>query len=148
MKIIYILNVRVLLKITLVLMSIFFIGCSGSSFQVRWDSGGDGHFDVGMREYEMQVTAYCPCEKCCGKSSDKTTASGHKIKQGDRFVAADKRYPFGTEFIVPGYNNSEPVKVLDRGYSIRGNRLDVFFYSHQKALQWGIKYLYVKVPAN
>jgi len=93
----------------------------------------------------MRVTAYCACEKCCGKSSDKTTASGHKIKRGDTFVAADERYPFGTEIIVPGYNNSEPVKVLDRGNAIRGNRLDVFFDSHQKAIQWGIKYLSVKV---
>ena len=96
----------------------------------------------------MRVSAYCACEKCCGKSSDKTTASGHKIEWGDTFVAADERYPFGTEMIVPGYNNSEPVKVLDRGYSIRGNRLDVFFDSHQKAIQWGVKYLSVKVLAN
>jgi 3D (Asp-Asp-Asp) domain-containing protein len=54
-------------------------------------------------------------------------------------------HSFGTEMIVPGYNNSQPVKVLDRGRAIRGNRLDVFFNSHQKAKEWGVKYLPVKV---
>ncbi len=96
----------------------------------------------------MRVSAYCPCEKCCGKNSDGKTASGHKIKRGDKFVAADKRFPFGTEIIVPGYNNSEPVKVLDRGFAIRGNRLDVFFDSHQEARKWGVQYLPVKVLTN
>ncbi|MFH1883687.1 MAG: 3D domain-containing protein [Planctomycetota bacterium] len=50
--------------------------------------------------------------------------------------------------IVPGYNNSKPVKVLDRGRVIRGNRLDVFFDSHRKAKKWGVKYLLVKVRTN
>ncbi|MBW7989883.1 MAG: hypothetical protein FVQ84_07695 [Planctomycetes bacterium] len=139
---------RFLLRIAPVLLTLFFIGCQGSLFQVHWDSRHDGHVDILKQEYEMRVTAYCPCEKCCGKSSDKTTASGHKIKRGDTFVAADRKYPFGTEMIVPGYNNSKPVKVLDRGYVIVGNRLDVFFDSHQKARQWGVKCLPVKVLTN
>jgi 3D (Asp-Asp-Asp) domain-containing protein len=61
------------------------------------------------------------------------------------FVAADRKYAFGTEMIVAGYSNSEPVKVLDRGGAIRGNRLDVFFHSPEEALRWGVKYLDVKV---
>lgn len=136
------------MRITLVLLTLFFIGCQGSLFQVRWDSREGGHFDIRMQEYEMRVTAYCPCQECCGRNSDGKTASGHKIKLGDTFVAADKRYPFGTEIIVPGYNNSRPVKVLDRGFAIRGNRLDVFFDSHRKARIWGVKYLPVKVLTN
>jgi 3D (Asp-Asp-Asp) domain-containing protein len=96
----------------------------------------------------MRVSAYCPCKKCCGKNSDRVTACGHKIKRGDRFVAADKRFPFGTEMIVPGYNNSKPVRVLDRGHSIQGNQLDVFFDSHREALEWGVTHLPVKVLTN
>ena len=94
---------------------------------------------------QMRVTAYCPCQKCCGRYSDGQTANGHRIRSGDAFVAADKEYPFGTEMVVPGYKNTEPVKVLDRGGAIRGNRLDVFFHSHQQALKWGVKYLNVKI---
>ncbi len=94
---------------------------------------------------QMRVTAYCPCRKCCGKYSDGVTACGHKIQPGDTFVAADRRYPFGTEMLIPGYSNSQPVQVLDRGDAIKGNRLDVFFATHQEALEWGVKYLEVKV---
>jgi len=94
---------------------------------------------------EMRVTAYCWCKKCCGKHSDGITANGHRIRLGDTFVAADKMYSFGTELVVPGYNNSQLVKVLDRGRVIKGNRLDVFFNSHRRAKVWGVRYLPVKV---
>ena len=93
----------------------------------------------------MRVTAYCPCPKCCDRYSDGVTACGHKIRSGDFFVAADKKYPFGTEVIIPGYKSSEAVKVLDRGGVIRGNRLDVFFHTHQEALNWGVRNLEVKI---
>lgn len=96
----------------------------------------------------MRVSAYCPCEKCCGKYADGITACGHKIRPGDAFVAADKRFSFGTEMIVPGYNNDKPIKVLDRGGTIRGNHLDVFFHTHEQALRWGVKYIDVKVRRN
>jgi 3D (Asp-Asp-Asp) domain-containing protein len=94
---------------------------------------------------EMRVTAYCPCPSCCGEYSDGITANGYEIQPGDTFVAADRRYPFDTEMLIPGYSNSQPVKVLDRGGAIKGNRLDVFFATHQEALQWGVQYLKVNV---
>jgi 3D (Asp-Asp-Asp) domain-containing protein len=93
----------------------------------------------------MRVTAYCPCPKCCGKYSDGQTACLHKIRPGDTFVAADKKYSFGTEMLIDGYNDGKPVKVLDRGGAINGDRLDVFFDSHKEALEWGVKYIDVKV---
>ncbi len=96
----------------------------------------------------MRVTAYCPCPKCCGKYSDGVTACGHKVRTADTFVAADRRYPFGTEMLIPGYSDDKRVKVLDRGGAIKGNRLDVFFDSHRKARKWGVKYLPVKVLTN
>ena len=104
--------------------------------------GGRGH--DGWKTVRMRVTAYCPCSKCCGKHSDGVTASAHRIRRGDTFVAADNKYAFNTRFIVPGYNKSKPVEVLDRGGAIKGNRLDVFFNSHEEAREWGLKYLDVK----
>jgi len=94
---------------------------------------------------KMRVTAYCPCSKCCGRYSDGVTACGHKIRMGDTFVAADRRYPFGTEMLIPGYGNSQRVQVLDRGGAIKGNRLEVFFDTHEEALEWGVRYLDIKV---
>lgn len=93
----------------------------------------------------MCVTAYCACESCCGEYADGITACGHEIGEGDAFAAADGRYSFGTEMVVAGYNNGEPIKVLDRGGAIRGDRLDVFFHTHEEALQWGVKYVDVEV---
>jgi 3D (Asp-Asp-Asp) domain-containing protein len=96
----------------------------------------------------MRVTAYCPCPKCCGEHSDGITACGHKIEPGDCFVAADRRFAFYTDMVIEGYGNSQPVKVLDRGGAIKGNKLDVFFMTHQEALEWGVRYIDVKVRCD
>jgi 3D (Asp-Asp-Asp) domain-containing protein len=122
---------------------------TGAADLARPMSGGDQPNDAEtVTEYEtvqMRVTAYCPCSKCCGEYSDGQTANGHKIRPGDTFVAADGRFAFGTRMLVPGYGSSQPVKVLDRGGAIRGNRLDVFFHTHQDALNWGVQHLQVRV---
>jgi len=62
----------------------------------------------------------------------------------DGTVAADTRhYPFGTRLYIPGYGNGV---VRDRGGAIKGKkRFDIFFNSHQKALNWGRKKIDVKV---
>lgn len=92
--------------------------------------------------YEANVSAYCPCSKCCGKYADGVTASGHKIKKGDKFCAAPKNIPFGTILEIPGYGK---VPVLDRGGVIKGNKIDVYFDTHKEALKWGRQYLTVKI---
>jgi 3D (Asp-Asp-Asp) domain-containing protein len=94
---------------------------------------------------QMKVTAYCPCSKCCGNSADGITASNHRIKAGDTFAAADRKYPFGTEMIIPGYDNGRQVEVLDRGGAITGNHIDVFFPTHEQARQWGVKHIDVSI---
>ena len=100
------------------------------------------------RIVRMKVTAYCPCPLCCGKHSDGITACNHRIRPGDKFVAADKNFSFGTEMIIPGYNNNNVVEVKDRGRLIKGNRLDVFFQSHKTAKKWGVKTLDVLVKTE
>lgn len=100
------------------------------------------------RVVRMKVTAYCSCAKCCGKFSDGKTACLHRIRPGDTFVAADKKWPFGTEMIIPGYNNNQPVEVKDRGRLIKGNRLDIYFDSHQQAKKWGSRTLEVLVRTS
>jgi 3D (Asp-Asp-Asp) domain-containing protein len=95
---------------------------------------------------KMKVTAYCACPKCCGRFADGVTASGHRIKPGDHFAAADKFIPFGTMVIVPGYNGGQPVEVKDRGKAITADRLDVYFESHARARAWGVRILDCKFP--
>lgn len=93
----------------------------------------------------MKVTAYCRCPKCCGQFSDGKTACLHRIRKGDVFVAADKKWPFGTQMIIPGYNQNQPVEVKDRGRLIKGNRLDVYFDNHSQAKKWGSRTIDVLV---
>ena len=88
-----------------------------------------------------KITAYCPCEKCCGRWADGITASGHEIQKGDKFCAADSSIPFGTTIDIPEYGR---VPVLDRGGAIKGNRIDVYFDTHQEALNWGVMNLVIK----
>jgi 3D (Asp-Asp-Asp) domain-containing protein len=93
----------------------------------------------------MLVTAYCPCTECCGPNAQGITASGRPVSaNGAKFVAADPALPFGTMLVIPGYNNSRPVEVLDRGGAIRGDRLDVYFPTHEEARRWGRQWLMVQ----
>ena len=94
----------------------------------------------------MRVTAYCPCRRCCGKFSDGKTASGKTIwTNNGLFVAAPKWLPFGATVRVPGYADGAAVPVLDRGKAIVGDRLDIFFFSHEEARRWGSQDLDVEV---
>lgn len=82
----------------------------------------------------FEVTAYCPNECCCGEYADGITANGHIILPDDRFCATDPSIPFGKYLDIPGYGY---VPVYDRGGKIKGNKIDVFFPTHDEALEWG-----------
>ncbi len=84
---------------------------------------------------EYEITAYCPCARCCGKWADHITADGTDTRTcADRIVAAPRDIPFGTILYVEGLGK---VVVHDRGGAIRGKRLDLYFPTHQAALEWG-----------
>ena len=95
----------------------------------------------------MQVTAYCPCTRCCGSHAQGLTASGKPISfNGGHFVAADTRlFKFGTKLQIPGYADGQAVEVVDKGGAIKGNHLDVFFPTHEQAKAWGRKWIAVTV---
>lgn len=62
----------------------------------------------------------------------------------DGTIAADTDYyPFGTRMLVPGYGWGV---VEDRGSAIKGpTRLDLYFRSHTRALEWGRQKLPVEI---
>ena len=88
------------------------------------------------------LTAYCPCEKCCGKS-DGITATGAKVQQGVTVAVDPNVIPYGTELIINGHTYI----AQDCGGAIKGNKIDIYFDSHAEALNFGIQTadVYVKV---
>lgn len=88
------------------------------------------------------VTAYCNCEKCCGKwSKYNKTASGHTPKQGIT-VAGPRKYKFGTKIQIEGVGERVIQDRLAKKYD---NRIDLFFESHKEALKFGKRSLAVIV---
>lgn len=91
----------------------------------------------GTYEYigEFVLTAYCPCPICCGAYSNMenpTTASGTTATAG-RTIAAPSNFAFGTQLVI----NGQVYTVEDRGSAISGNRIDIFFSTHEEAIAFG-----------
>ncbi len=89
---------------------------------------------------EFTITAYCPCERCCGRWADGITATGTEAAEG-RTVAVDPAviplgetvYFAGSDGLVGGY------VAEDTGGAIRGRRIDLYMDSHEAALEWGVQ---------
>ena len=108
----------------------------------------------------LEATGYCKCGQCCGwkrnlwlqpvyaygPSEGKPkkvgeTACGTQAKPGT--IAADTGvFPFGTRIRIPGYGWGT---VEDVGGAIKGGHIDLFFKSHQAALEWGRQTVTVEV---
>ena len=93
----------------------------------------------------FKATAYCPCVECCGVWSAEhpdrgddyvqKTRSGTIPEEG-RTIAADwSVLPEGSEVIICGH----PYIVEDTGGAIKGNRIDIYFESHEEALEYGVQ---------
>jgi len=95
-------------------------------------------------EVAMLVTAYTAGLESTGKRPGHplygVTASGVRVFPG--VVAADPAIPFGTRVWVPGYGHGV---VLDRGGAIRGLRLDVYIPDLERAREWGVRRLPVRL---
>lgn len=112
---------------------------------------------------DITATAYCHCEKCCGKSVNSkeygVTASGLNLLAtgaDTRIVAADlSLLPFGTKIYIEVPEEERDAlyvtadygiaTVEDTGGAIKGNRIDVYFPTHQEALEWGVRHVKVHV---
>ena len=84
---------------------------------------------------EYLLTAYCPCPICCGKYSNMenpVTASGARPTAG-LTIAAPSNFAFGTKIMIDG----QVYVVQDRGGAITGNHFDIYFNTHQEALNFG-----------
>jgi 3D (Asp-Asp-Asp) domain-containing protein len=87
---------------------------------------------------QWEITAYCSCKKCCGKS-DGITASNKPAKWG---VVANNWLKFGTKLRIEGFDNV--FSVQDRGakseFGDKNNhkkRIDIWFPTHDQARKFG-----------
>lgn len=84
---------------------------------------------------QFKISAYCHCSQCCGKS-DGITATGTLV-QANRTIAVDPRViPLGSKVMIDG----QIYVAEDTGGAIKGNRIDMYFATHQEALNFGIQY--------
>ena len=92
---------------------------------------------VKTKEYlgRYKLTAYCPCEKCCGTNTG-TTATGTTATQGRTIGVNPKDIPYGTVVEIDGME----YVAEDTGGAIGNNHIDIFFDNHADALDFGVKY--------
>lgn len=95
----------------------------------------------------FRVTAYCACEKCCGKTSDDPwygiTATGTKATEGRTIAVDPKVISYGSVVYFEGIDGFGGYVAEDCGGAIKGNDIDLYFDSHEEALRWGVKELEV-----
>ena len=90
----------------------------------------------------LLVTAYCSCSLCCGPHAHNIAANGRKPVQGIT-VAASRSIPLGTSIHIDGMTNH--FIVSDRYNKKLGDRIDIYFSSHQAAKNFGAKHLTVTI---
>lgn len=91
-----------------------------------------------------ELTAYCSCEICCGEFARNRpldergnpivyTSIGAVAKAGTTIAVDPRVIPYGSEIQIGGHTYIAE----DTGGAIKGNRIDVYFDSHQEALVFG-----------
>ena len=83
----------------------------------------------------FKITAYCPCAKCCGKWSDGITSTGVTATEGRTIAVDPSVIPYGSIIEI----NGNKYVAEDCGGAIKNNRIDLYFDSHEDALEWGVQ---------
>lgn len=81
------------------------------------------------------ITAYCPCSKCCGEWADGITSTGTVATEGRTIAVDPSVIPYGSVVEINGVNYIAE----DCGGAIKKNRIDIYFDSHDDALEWGVQ---------
>jgi len=100
------------------------------------------------REERATVTAYCPCQRCCGPLARGITSTG--VPAWGPGVAADPdRLPYGSRIFVPGYGVAtvdDTGGAMRRAWRLRGRlHVDVRMDGHREAREWGRRELLIRV---
>ena len=99
---------------------------------------------------EFKLTAYCPCEECCGvwavgrPNGVVYGAFGEPLTANYSIAVDPNVIPYGTELIINGHT----YKAQDCGGAIDGREIDIYFDNHEEALEFGVQYAKVLAPAD
>lgn len=104
---------------------------------------------------EFKLTAYCSCQKCCGKwaLNRPKDENGNEIVIGSSgevlipkvSIAVDTSViPHGSEVVI----NGNTYIAHDTGGAIKGNRIDVYHDNHQEAREFAVQYAEVFLVSN
>lgn len=153
----------ILYAITFVLMTVTIIGfmCCEHKFEkatkpientiddikrtIETETDEDGDTNQAVKPVSLgkfKLTAYCPCEKCCGiwaynRPNDIVYGSiGEELKERYSIAVDPSIIPYGAEVVIDG----STYKAQDCGGAIKGNRIDVYFENHDDALDFGVQY--------
>lgn len=94
---------------------------------------------------KFRVTAYCPCEKCCGKWANTRPngivygASGAELKPNHSIAVDTDIIPYGKSVFIDGIE----YVAHDCGGAIKGNCIDIYMDSHEAAVEFGVKNMMV-----
>lgn len=81
---------------------------------------------------ECTITAYCPCEECCGKWADGLTATG--LPAGPGIVAVDKSViPLGSTVVIDGQ------RYLAADTGVTGKHVDICLAEHEATVEAGVR---------
>ena len=81
---------------------------------------------------ECTITAYCPCEACCGQWADGLTATG--LPAGPGVVAVDPAViPLGSTVVIDGQ------RYLAADTGVTGHAVDVCMGTHEEAEAFGVR---------
>lgn len=96
----------------------------------------------------FSVTAYCSCKKCCGSYSPEVrggeahTATGTVPAEGRTIAVDPSVIPYGTRVYIDGYGT---FIAEDCGGAVKGNHIDMYFDTHEGAVAFGSKRLFVTI---
>lgn len=100
---------------------------------------------LGAYQYigECTITAYCPCDECCGRWADGLTATGLPAVPG--IVAVDPDViELGSTVITDG----QRYLAADTGSGVEGLHIDICMASHREAVAHGVQKAEVWVTAK
>jgi 3D (Asp-Asp-Asp) domain-containing protein len=104
---------------------------------------------VRERYVDAIVTAYCPCARCCGRMTGRTSTRTNAWKPG---VAVDPRaIPYGSVLEIDGYDRAKQAEADDTGQAARDAfekgvvLVDVRMVYHWQARNWGRRLMRIRI---